>query len=127
MKPIKNSAEGAVVIAPPASVNPVTAASYVIFQTGGKQYQGIPGKTVAIEKVTGEAGDTVKFEDVLLKKHADGQIEVGQPFLATPISASIVKHMRGPKLIIFKFKRRKKSRVKKGHRQSLTIVRIESL
>ena len=98
---------------------------YAIFQTGGKQYQGLEGKTVAIEKIEGEAGTILEFKDVLLRKTGD-LIEIGQPFLEGSLKASIVKQMRGPKLIIFKFKRRKKSRVKKGHRQPITVIRIET-
>lgn len=98
---------------------------YVIFQTGGKQYQGLEGKTVAIEKIEGEAGTKLEFKEILLKKTAD-KIEVGQPYLDVTMTASIVKQMRGPKLVVFKFKRRKKSRVKKGHRQPITVIRIDS-
>ena len=99
--------------------------NYVIFQIGTKQYQGIKGKTVSIEKIDGEAGDSIEFKEVLLKK--DNEIvEIGQPFVKESLKATIVKHMKGPKLIIFKFKRRKKSRVKKGHRQPQTIIRIDS-
>ncbi len=99
---------------------------YAIFETGGKQYQGIEGKTIAIEKIEGEAGDTVEFKEVLLRKDNE-KIEVGQPYLQSRVKASIVKHTQGPKLIIFKFKRRKKSRVKKGHRQPHTVIRIEAV
>jgi len=99
---------------------------YAIFQTGGKQYQGLEGKTVAIEKIEGAEGTKLEFKEVLLKKDGEN-IEIGQPFLDTPVKASIVKQMRGPKVIIFRFKRRKKSRVKKGHRQPITVIRIESL
>lgn len=99
--------------------------NYAIFQTGGKQYQAIPGRTIAIEKIDGEAGKNLEFSDVLLRRHADGTIEVGTPFLAQPIKASIVKQMREPKVIIFKFKRRKKSRVKNGHRQPKTVIRVD--
>ena len=77
--------------------------------------------------VEGEAGDKVTFEEVLLRKLGEGQVEVGAPYLKTPITASIVKQDLGPKLIAFRFKRRHKVRVKKGHRQNLTIVRIESI
>ena len=98
---------------------------YVIFQTGGKQYQGLEGKTVAIEKIEGEAGTKLEFKEVLLRKSED-KIEVGQPYLDVIMTASIVKQMRGPKLVVFKFKRRKKSRVKKGHRQPITVIRIDS-
>ncbi len=61
------------------------------------------------------------------RKLDDKKIEIGQPLLEGPIKASIVKQTQGPKLIIFRFKRRKKSRVKKGHRQPITVVRIESI
>ena len=99
---------------------------YAIFQTGGKQYQALEGKTIAIEKLDVKAGDSVQFDDVLLIKKSEGDVKIGQPFLSTPVMATIVKHMKGPKLVVFKFKRRKKSRVKRGHRQPMTIVRIES-
>ena len=100
---------------------------YAIIKTGGKQYQAIEGKTVAVEKLVGEAGDTIEFKEVLLRKTGNDSVEVGQPFLSKSVKASIVKHTKGPKIVVFKFKRRKKSRVKKGHRQPLTIVRIEAI
>jgi len=100
---------------------------YAIIQTGGKQYQAIEGKTVAIEKIDGEPGTQLEFAEVLLRKVGPEEIEIGQPFLPSKVKASIVKQMKAPKVIIFKFKRRKKSRVKKGHRQLQTIIRIESI
>ena len=101
--------------------------AYAIIETGGKQYQAVKGKTLAIEKLEGEEGQEVEFDKVLLRKLGAEQIEIGKPYLEKPVKASIVKHTKGPKLIIFKFKRRKKSRVKKGHRQPLTVVRIEEI
>lgn len=102
--------------------------AYAIFTTGGKQYQAIAGKTLAIEKLEGNTGDKVEFKEVLFKKDASGDTHVGTPFVQSAlITASIVKQMRGPKVVIFKFKRRKKSRVKKGHRQPITVVRIEAI
>jgi large subunit ribosomal protein L21 len=100
---------------------------YVIFKTGGKQYQGVVGKTVAIEKIDGEAGTMLEFDEVLFRKTGEDAFEFGRPFLSTPMKASIVKQMKGPKLIVFKFKRRKKVRVKKGHRQPITVIRIEEI
>ena len=100
---------------------------YAIIQTGGKQYQAIVGKTIAIEKIEGQAGDQLIFDHVLFRKETDGEFEVGRPYLEKPVKASIVKQMKGPKLIVFKFKRRQKVRVKKGHRQPITVVRIESI
>jgi large subunit ribosomal protein L21 len=101
--------------------------NYAIFKTGGKQYQGIQGKTVAIEKIDGEAGTMLEFKEVLFRKTAAGVIEIGTPVLKGALTASIVKQMRGPKLIAFRFRRRHKVRVKKGHRQSMTVIRIESI
>ena len=101
---------------------------YAIFQTGGKQYQALPGKTLAIEKIEGESGSPLEFSEVLFRKKEGGEYEVGQPHVdGAVIKASIIKQMKGPKIIIFKFKRRKKYRVKKGHRQPQTVIRIESV
>jgi large subunit ribosomal protein L21 len=101
---------------------------YAIFQTGGKQYQAIPGKTVAIEKLEGNAGDPISFSEVVFRKAGEDKFEVGQPFVTgAAIKASIVKQTKGPKVIVFKFKRRKKCRSKTGHRQPVTVVRIESI
>jgi len=100
---------------------------YAIIQTGGKQYFAIEGKTLAIEKVNGQTGDTILFDEVLLRRENPQTLLIGQPFLEKPVEAVIVKQMRGPKIIVFKFKRRKKYRTKKGHRQSYTIVRFTSI
>lgn len=100
---------------------------YAIIQTGGKQYQAIPGRTIAIEKIEGDTGATLQFTDVLFRKTGDGAFEFGQPYLKSPVKASIVKQTKGPKVIVFKFKRRKKYRLKRGHRQEYTVVRIESI
>jgi large subunit ribosomal protein L21 len=102
-------------------------ASYAIFAHGGKQYQAIVGKTVSLEKIEGEAGAKISFDEVLLRKNGDA-VEIGTPHVkGASIKASIVKHDKEAKVIVFHFKRRKKSRVKKGHRQPLTVVRIEAI
>jgi len=104
------------------------AGEYVLFQTGGKQYQGVPGRTLAIEKIDGEPGSTVSFGEVLLRKTAQDAVQIGAPYVSgAVITASIVKQTRGEKLVIFRHKRRKKSRVRKGHRQPITVIRIESI
>lgn len=105
-----------------------TIEKYAIFQTGGKQYQAIPGKTVAVEKIEGKTGDQVEFDTVLFRKNGEGAFEFGAPYLeGVTLKASIVKQDRGPKIIVFRHKRRKKCRVKKGHRQPLTVIRIENI
>lgn len=101
---------------------------YAIFQTGGKQYQAIPGKTISVEKLEGEAGASISFPEVFFRKLDDGKFEFGQPYVSgASVKASIIKQMRNPKIIVFKFKRRKKYRLKKGHRQPQTVIRIESI
>lgn len=107
--------------------SPKTYDKYAIFQTGGKQYQAVEGKTIAIEKIDGEAGASLEFKEVLFRKSGEDKFEIGQPYLTSPIKASIVKQTKDPKLIVFRFKRRKKVRVKRGHRQPKTVIRIESI
>ena len=99
---------------------------YAIVQIGAHQYQAIEGKTVAVEKIEGQAGDSVKFDEVLVRKDKEN-IQIGTPFVKATVKATIVKQMKGPKIVILRFKRRKKSRVKKGHRQQLTVIRFESI
>ena len=103
-----------------------TFQKYAIFQVGGKQYQGIEGKTVSVEKLEGDAGDVVELKEVLLTKDGES-VKIGTPFVGKTVKASIVKQMKDPKIIVYKWKRRKKSRVKNGHRQPKTILRIESI
>ncbi len=101
---------------------------YAIFHTGGKQYQAIPGKTIQVEKLEGEIGSQLTFSEVLFRKVADGNFEFGKPYVTgATITASIVRQMKNPKIIVFKFKRRKKYRLKQGHRQPQTVIRIEAI
>ena len=106
---------------------PQVANRYAIFATGGKQYQAEEGKTIQIEKIEGLPGTPLEFTEVMLRKLGEDQIEIGQPFLGVPVRAEIVKQMKGHKVIVFRFKRRKKSRVKSGHRQNHTIIRVTSI
>lgn len=105
----------------------ITFNRYAIFQTGGKQYQALEGKTVEIEKLNLADGAEVIFDEVLLRRVDENRVEVGQPYLSTPVKAVVLKQDKGPKLIAFKFKRRKKYRRKIGHRQQHTVVRILSI
>jgi len=100
---------------------------YAIFATGGKQYQAIEGLTIAIEKIEGEAGTQLEFDQVLFRKLGEGQYEIGQPTLSGNITASIVKQTKDPKVVVFRFKRRGKVRVKNQPRQPKTVIRIDSI
>jgi large subunit ribosomal protein L21 len=101
---------------------------YALFQTGGKQYQAIPGKTLAIEKIEGNPGDAIVFSEVLFRKNTEDAFEFGQPHVkGAAVKASIIKQTKTPKVIVFKYKRRTKYRTKTGHRQLQTVIRIESV
>ena len=94
-----------------------------VIRTGGKQYTVAAEETHTIERIEGEAGSTIEFTDVLM---VDGR--VGKPTVeGAKVVASIVKQARGPHLIIFKKRRRQNSRRKNGHRQDLTVVKIEQI
>jgi large subunit ribosomal protein L21 len=97
---------------------------YAVVETGGRQYRVQPGDTVDVERLPGEVGDTLELSSILMV--GDGaEVTLGTPLLETArVTAEIMAHKRGDKIIIFKFKRRKNYRLKKGHRQSLTSLKI---
>jgi large subunit ribosomal protein L21 len=97
---------------------------YAVIQTGGKQYRVSPGEEIQVEKLNGNVGDEVYFDDVLLVSK-DDKVAVGKPDLKdTRVLAKITRHTRGPKVVVFKYKRRKGYRRKQGHRQDYTGVEI---
>lgn len=100
---------------------------YAVVNTGGKQYKVQKGETLRIEKIPGEVGTQVTFDKVLMV--ADGEnVRVGQPLLEkAAVQASIVEQDRAKKIIIFKYKRRKRYRRKQGHRQPYTAIRIDGI
>ncbi len=100
---------------------------YAIIRTGGKQFRAEPGQTLRIPSLDVEAGETITFDEVLLGA-TDDDIKVGAPLLSgAAVTAEIVKHGKGEKIIIFKHKRRKNYRRKQGHRQKFTEVRINEI
>ena len=101
-------------------------AKYAILQIGAHQYQAIEGKTVAVEKIEGQTGDSLQFDQSFSKKR-QRRYPNRYSICKGAVKATIVKQMKGPKIVILRFKRRKKSRVKKGHRQPLTVIRFESI
>jgi large subunit ribosomal protein L21 len=97
---------------------------YAVIRTGGKQYKVAPQDVLQIEKIEGAAGDAVSFSDVLMVA-GEGGPTFGAPVVSgAVVSAEVVEQGRGPKVIIFKKKRRQNYRRKRGHRQELTTVRI---
>ncbi len=97
--------------------------AHAVIRTGGKQYRVTQGDLVRIEKIEGAAGDKVTFDEVLFL--GGDSPKFGSPLVSgAKVSGEIVSQGRGEKIIIFKFKRRKKYRRKQGHRQSFTAVKI---
>ena len=100
---------------------------YAIVETGGKQYRVKPGDTIAVERLTGEPGDTLDLGRVLLVG-GDGDTHVGAPEVADAIvRAEVVEHGRGEKIIVFRYKSKVRYRRKTGHRQALTRLRITDI
>ena len=95
---------------------------FAVIRTGGKQYRVEPGATINVEKISGEVGEQIKLDDVLL--YANGEdVRVGNPnVLGAGVNAEITDQKRGPKLVIFKKQRRQGKQLKKGHRQDMKDV-----
>ncbi len=103
------------------------ASIYAVVQTGGKQYRVEPGMQVEVEKLEGDVGAAVEFGEVLLVG-TDKEVQVGRPLVTgAVVRAKIVQQAKAPKVIIFKKLRRHGKRLKKGHRQKLTRVRVEEI
>ena|SRR3989344_399265 len=95
-----------------------------IIKTGGKQYFVSPGQKLKIEKLDKKEGEEIAFADVLLLEKQN-KLEVGTPFVAGgKVTAKVLGHGKGKKLIVFKYKAKKRYHLKKGHRQPFTEVEI---
>ena len=100
---------------------------YAIVNSGGKQYKVQEGETVKIEKLSGKVGDEVSFDKILLFSDGD-KVNVGTPLLEkAAVTGHIVEQGKSKKIIVFKYKRRKRYRRKQGHRQQYTAVKIDSI
>ena len=100
---------------------------YAIIRTGDKQFRAEPGSTILVPSMDADVGSTVTFDEVLLASTDDG-VQVGAPTVAkASVTAEVLEHGKGPKVIVFKWKRRKNYRKKQGHRQGYTAVRIADI
>ena len=100
---------------------------YAVIETGGKQYRVEVGMELQVELLDVEPGKTITLERVLLIADGD-QAAIGRPLVAdAEVSAEVVRQMRGEKVISFKYRPKARSRVKKGHRQELTVLRISDI
>ena len=102
--------------------------AYAIIRSGGKQFRVSPGDIVRVPSLGNKnEGDSVEFSEVLITG-GEGPLRIGSPTLpGSVVSGTVVRNGRGPKIIVFKFKRRKQYKRKKGHRQGYTSVQIDSI
>ncbi len=101
--------------------------SYAIIETGGKQVRVEPGRFYDIELLPVEADQSVTIQNVLLVHH-NGDVTIGQPFVeGATVEGTVLRHFRGRKVIVYKMKPKKKTRKKRGHRQEITRLMINSI
>jgi large subunit ribosomal protein L21 len=97
-----------------------------VIRTGGKQYRVSEGDTLAVELLKGNPGEEIEFSEVLLL--GGDAPKIGTPLVAgAKVKAQILNHDRGERLVVFKFKRRKRFKKRNGHRQHFTAVKITSI
>jgi len=98
---------------------------FAIVESGGKQYRAVEGTTVDVDRLAHEVGKTFDFERVLLMADGDS-VMVGTPNVGgIKVSATVVEHVKGPKLVSFKYRPKKRIRVKTGHRAQYTRLMID--
>jgi len=100
---------------------------YAVVATGGKQYKVEPGEILRVEKLPGDIGAEVAFDQVLMVKD-DETVRIGQPTVeGATVKGHIIEQDKNKKILVFKFKRRKRYRRKSGHRQPYTAVKIDAI
>lgn len=101
--------------------------SYAIIETGGKQIKVEPGRFYDVELLPAQENETVTLDKVLLVSH-DGDVQIGQPLVnGATVEGTVMRHLRGRKVIVYKMRPKKKTRKKQGHRQELTRLMINSI
>jgi len=101
---------------------------YAVVRTGGKQVRMQPGESIRVEKLAGGVGDQIELGDVLLVGDGDKELKVGRPLVeGARVVGTITAHGRGPKIVVFKKKRRKNYSRKTGHRQDYTEIRVDRI
>ena len=100
---------------------------YAVIKTGGKQHRVSPGEVLAVEKIAGNRGEQVVFDQVLMVVD-ETDVRIGAPVVAgARVVGEILEQKKGPKINVFKMKRRKGYKKKTGHRQSLTSMKIKEI
>ena len=100
---------------------------YAIVESGGKQYRAVEGSTIEVDRMEAEVGQQVQFDSVLLLVDGE-QVSVGAPMVGGAlVSATVVDHVKGPKIDVFHYRPKKRIRVKTGHRQQYTRLQVNSI
>lgn len=96
-----------------------------VIKTGGKQYLVKPGEVIKVEKIKKEVGEEVIFEEVLLLQKDTGDLIIGNPYIkGAKVKGQVIEQGKDKKIIVFKYKPKKRYRKKQGHRQPYTLVKI---
>ncbi len=105
----------------------VDVMKYAIVESGGKQYKAVEGGTIFVDKLPAEPGDKVNLENVLLITDED-KVTIGTPAVqGAKVLATVVGHEKGPKIVVFHYRPKKRIRVKAGHRQQFTQLKIDAI
>jgi len=99
---------------------------FAIIESGGKQYRAVEGRTIEVDRLPVEAGTQYNIERVLLIADGD-DVMIGTPTVDIEVKVTVVDHIKGPKLISFKYRPKKRIRVKSGHRQQYTRLMVDSI
>lgn len=100
---------------------------YAMVEIKGNQYKAQKGDLLTVDTIASEKGDVVEFDNVLLVRD-EGTLKIGEPYVSgAKVKAVVEDHVRGDKVLVFKYKRRKRYRRTKGHRQGYTVLRVEEI
>lgn len=100
---------------------------YAIIRTGGRQYRAEVGAEFDVERLPNDVNDSIEITDVLMIGDGENSV-VGQPTVkGASVNVTVIEQFRAPKIIVFKYRQRTKYRVKRGHRQYYTRVRVDSI
>jgi large subunit ribosomal protein L21 len=97
---------------------------YAVIRSGGKQYRVATGDTIRVERLEGKTGGKVTFDDVIAVSNSDSKFLTGHDASKAKVTAKIVRHVRGPKVRVLKFKTCGQYKIFRGHRQDYTAVQI---